>query len=74
MHRLIRLPHMQRVGIGIRIDCDGANAHGARGADDPASNFAAIAMRRDLSIYLFSMRRQSAITLAFKQGVCRFGS
>ncbi len=27
MHRLIRLPHMQRLGIGIRIDRNGANAH-----------------------------------------------
>jgi hypothetical protein len=42
MHRLVRLTHMQRLGVGVRIDRDGADAHGARGADDPASDFAAI--------------------------------
>ena len=42
MHRLIRLPHMQRLGIGIRIDRDRVDTHGARGADDPASNFAPV--------------------------------
>jgi len=42
MHRLVRLTHMQRLGIGIRIDCDGANAHRARSADDPTGDLAAI--------------------------------
>ena len=33
---------MQRLGIGVGIDRNGADAHGPRGADDPAGNFAAI--------------------------------
>ena len=42
MHGIISHTHMQRVGIGIRIDRNGADTHGACGADDPASNFATI--------------------------------
>jgi hypothetical protein len=42
VNSLIGLPHMQRLGIGIRINRDGANAHRACCADDAASNFAAI--------------------------------
>ena len=42
MHRLVRLPHMQRLGIGVRIDRNRAQAHRPRGADDAARNLAAI--------------------------------
>jgi hypothetical protein len=42
MHRLIGLPHMQRLGVGIRIDRDRADTHLARRADNPAGNLAAI--------------------------------
>ena len=42
MHGVIRLAHMQRIGVGIGIDSDGANAHIARRAHDPDGNFAAI--------------------------------
>ena len=42
MHRLVGLPHMQRPGVGVRIDRDRGHAHGARGADDAAGNLAAI--------------------------------
>ena len=42
MHGLIGRAHMQRLGISIGIDRDGANAHGPRRADDPASDFAAV--------------------------------
>jgi hypothetical protein len=42
MHRLIRLPHMQRLGVSVGVNRNGANTHRARGADDPASDFAAI--------------------------------
>jgi len=42
MHRLIRLPHVQRLRIGIRINRDRADTHRPRGADDPAGDLAAI--------------------------------
>ena len=42
MHGLVRHAHMQRVGISVRIDRDGANAELARSADDAAGDFAAI--------------------------------
>ena len=42
MHRFIGLPHMQRLGIGIRINRDRADTHLARGANDPAGDLAAI--------------------------------
>ncbi len=42
MHRLIGLAHMQRLGIGIRINRNGTNAHRPRGADDAASDFAPV--------------------------------
>ena len=42
MHRFIRLPHMQRCGIGVGVDRDCADPHGAGGADDPAGDFAAV--------------------------------
>ena len=42
MHRFIRLPHMQRLGIRIGIDRDRADAHLPRRPNDPARNFAAI--------------------------------
>ena len=42
MHRLVGFPHMQRLGIGIRIDRNGANAHRAGSTDDPAGDFATV--------------------------------
>ena len=42
MHRLVRLPHVQRLGVRIRIDRDRAHAHRPRGTDDAARNLAAI--------------------------------
>ena len=42
MHCLVGFPHMQRLSISIRIDCNRANAHVARGTDNPASNLAPI--------------------------------
>jgi len=42
MHRRIGFAHMQRLGIGIRIDRNGADPHGAGRADDPAGDFAPI--------------------------------
>src|SRR3546814_27186 len=42
MHGLIGLAHMQRLGVGVRIDRDGPDTHLARGADDAAGDFAAV--------------------------------
>src|SRR3546814_3794498 len=42
MYRLVGLADVQRLGVGVRIDRDSANAHLARGGDDPASDFATI--------------------------------
>ena len=42
MHRLIRLPHMQRLGIGVRIDRDRADTHCPRGANDAAGDLASV--------------------------------
>ena len=42
MYRLIRLAHMQRLRISIRIYRNCANTHGTRGADDPTGNLATI--------------------------------
>jgi hypothetical protein len=42
MHRLVGHRDMQRIGVGVRIDRDGGDAHAARGANDPASDLAAI--------------------------------
>ena len=42
MHRLVRLPDVQRLRVGVRIDRDGADAEAPRGADDPAGDLAAI--------------------------------
>ena len=42
MHSLVGFAHMQRLGISIRIDRNRANAHVARGADNPAGNFTSI--------------------------------
>ena len=39
---------VQRLRIGIGIDRHGANAHAARGADDPAGDFAAIGDEKGL--------------------------
>src|SRR5579884_4159202 len=41
-HRLIRLAHMQRVGVGIGIDRHRLDAHAARRAHDAAGDLAAI--------------------------------
>src|SRR3546814_14981650 len=48
MHRLVGLPDMQRFGVGVRIDRDGAYGHFARGADDAAGDFAAIGDEKGL--------------------------
>ena len=42
MHRLVSRAHMQSLGIGVRIDRNGADAHGTRSADDPAGDFAPV--------------------------------
>jgi hypothetical protein len=42
MHRLVRLAHMQRVGVGVGIDRDGLDPHALAGADHPAGDLAAI--------------------------------
>ena len=42
MHCLVGAAHVERLGIGIRIDCDGGDPHLTRGADDAAGDFAAI--------------------------------
>ena len=42
MHRLVRRTDVKRVGIGIGIDRDSANAQAAGRADDTAGDFAAI--------------------------------
>lgn len=54
MLRLVRLSDMQGIGIGIRLDCDSANAYRPRHADDPAGHLAVVAMRSDW-IILFSV-------------------
>ena len=48
MHSLIGFLHMQCLGIGIRINRDGANAHGLRRADNPAGDLAAIGNEKRL--------------------------
>ena len=40
--RLVRQQHMRAARIGIRINRDRLKAHPPRGADHPASDFAAI--------------------------------
>ena len=40
MHRLVRLAHMQRLGVRIRIDRDRPDPEPPRGADDPAGDLA----------------------------------
>ena len=42
MHGFVGLAHMQRPGVGVRIDRNGPDAHLARGADDAAGDLAAI--------------------------------
>src|SRR5687767_13698260 len=42
MHRLVGHPHMQRLGIRIRINRDRPHAELPRGADDPAGDLAAV--------------------------------
>ena len=42
MHRLIRLAHMQRPGIGIGVNGYCPHPEFPRGADDPAGDLAAI--------------------------------
>ncbi len=42
VHGLVGVRHMQRLGVGIRIDGDGRDAETARGADDPASDLAPV--------------------------------
>ena len=42
MHRFVRLTHVQRIGVGIRIDRNRADTHFARGADDPAGDLAPV--------------------------------
>ncbi len=39
---LVGQRHVHGVAVGIRIDRDGADAHLAGGADDPAGDFAAV--------------------------------
>ena len=41
-HRLVGHCDMLRVRVGVGVDGDGAQAHPARGADDPAGDLAAI--------------------------------
>ena len=41
-NRFVRLRHMQRIGVGIGIDRDGAQAHAPGRPDDPAGDLAAI--------------------------------
>lgn len=53
MHRLVSPPYMQRPGIGIRIDRNRTNAYRPRGANDPASDFAAIGDKERLDHELF---------------------
>ena len=42
MHGLVGHRDMQRAGVGVGIDGDGAHAHPARRADDAAGDLAAI--------------------------------
>ncbi len=42
MHRLIGHLDMQRIAVGIGIDCDRLDAELLRGLDDPAGNFAPV--------------------------------
>ena len=42
MDRLIGGADVERLGVGVGIDGDGADAHLARGADDPARDLAAV--------------------------------
>ena len=41
-HRLVRLAHMQRIGVRLGIDRHGLDAHGLRRPDDPAGDLPAI--------------------------------
>src|SRR5262245_37257754 len=41
-HRLVRLAHMQRVGVRLGVDRHGLDAHGPRRPDDPAGDLPAI--------------------------------
>lgn len=38
----VRLPHVQRVGVGVRVDGDGGDAQRAAGAEDPAGDLAPV--------------------------------
>ena len=40
--RLVAEPHVQRVGIGRRVDRDGAKVEPLGGARDPAGDLAAV--------------------------------
>src|SRR4051812_49418104 len=42
MYRLVGHAHVQRLGIGIRVDRDRADSHPPRSPDHPARNLAAI--------------------------------
>ncbi len=41
-HRLVGQPDVARVGVGLGIDGDGADAHAPGGLDDPAGDFSAV--------------------------------
>ena len=41
-HRLVGQADMAGVGVGVRIDSDGAYAHAAGGLDDAAGDFSAV--------------------------------
>ena len=41
-HRLVGQADMAGVGVGVRIDSDGAHAHAAGGLDDAAGDFSAV--------------------------------
>ena len=56
VHRLVGLAHVQRLGVGIGIDRDRADAERARGADDPAGDLAAVGDEEGLAIRLESVR------------------
>lgn len=55
MNSFICLSHMQRIGIGIRIDRNGGDAHLLRRLDDPAGNLAAIGDKDFLDHAVFAL-------------------
>ena len=59
--RLIRLPHMHGAGIGVGEDGDGADAHGARAADDAHGDLAAVGDEEGLDHIRNSPKRVASI-------------